>query len=115
MSVEQIRIAISTDGLAKALAATGKKINTLGQNEVEEGFARLSTSEAVSDESARLAKSSDELAMQGITEMVVGDEVREVAKLTAVEGAGEITAGAAVMGAALAMDEMADTLKEKSK
>ncbi|NJD58227.1 MAG: hypothetical protein C3F13_19565 [Anaerolineales bacterium] len=115
MSVEQIRIAMSTDGISKALAATGQKINALGQNEVEEGILRMSTSEAVSVESARLSEASDELAVQGITELVIGNEVRETAKLTAVEGASEISSGAAVMGAALAMDEIAETLKEKSK
>jgi hypothetical protein len=115
MSVEQIRIAISTDALSKSLAAAGQRINTLGQNEVEEGMVRLATSEVVSGESSRMAKSSDERAVQGITEMVVGEEIREAARLTAMEGAADITSGAAVMGAALAMDDMAETLKEKSK
>jgi hypothetical protein len=115
MSVEQIRIAISTAGLSKTLAATGQKINTLGQNEVEEGLVRLAVSEAVAKESGRMAKVSDDLVAQGVAEIVVGGEVNDAAKLTTAEGAAEIASGAAVMGAALAMDDMAETLKDKSK
>lgn len=115
MSVEQIRIAISTDGLSQVLAATGKKIGTLGENEVEEGMVRLSTSEAVAGESESLAKTSEDLAIKGATEVVIGEEVAEDARAEAMQGTATISSGSAVMGAALAMDDMAEQLKKKSK
>jgi hypothetical protein len=115
MSVEQIRIAISTDGVSQILTATEKRISTLGQNEVEEGMVRLSTSEAVSAESAARSKASEDLARQGIEEMVIGGEVTKAAADEAKEGVAEISSGSAVMGAALAMDDVAAALKEKSE
>jgi hypothetical protein len=115
MSVEQIRVAISTDGLSQVLAATGQKIGTLGENEVEEGMVRLSTSQAVAVQSEALAISSDTLAVKGLTEVVIGEEVAQDARAEAMQGTAEISSGSAVMGAALAMDDMADELKKKSK
>jgi hypothetical protein len=115
MSVEQIRIAISTDGVSQILSATEQRINTLGENEVEEGMVRLATSEAVLAESAARSKASEDLAVQGIGEMVIGGEISEAARAEAMEGTAAISSGSAVMGAALAMDDMAATLKEKSE
>jgi hypothetical protein len=115
MSVEQIRIAMSADGLSKVLAATGKKIGTLGENEVEEGMVRLSTSAAVANESEALAKSSDDLAVKGLAEVVIGEEVAQEARDEALQGTADISSGSAVMGAALAMDDMANELKKKSE
>jgi hypothetical protein len=115
MSVEQIRIAISTDGLSQVMAATGKKIGTLGENEVQEGMVRLSTSAAVSAQGEALAKSSESLATKGLAEVVIGEEVTQDARTEALQGLADISSGSAVMGAALAMDDMAETLKEKSE
>jgi hypothetical protein len=115
MSVEQIRIAISTDGVSQILSAAEQRINTLGENEVEEGMVRLATSEAVSAESAARSKASEDLARQGIGEMVLGGEVNEAAQAETMEGTAEISSGSAIMGAAVAMDEMAASLKEKSE
>jgi hypothetical protein len=115
MSVEQIRIAISTDGVSQILSAAEQKINTLGENEVEEGMVRLATSEAVLAESAARSKASEDLAVQGIGEMVIGGELSEAARAEVMEGTAEISSGSAVMGAALAMDDMAASLKEKSE
>lgn len=115
MSVAQIRRAISTDGISQVLAATGKKISTLGENEVEEGMARLTLSEVAAVESEVMSRTSEDLATKGIEEMVVAGEVTKVARAEAAEGAAEISSGSAVIGAALAMDEMAATLKEKSE
>jgi hypothetical protein len=75
MSVEQIRLAISADGVSQVLAAAGKRLTSLGENEVEEGMARLAVSDAVSEESAAKSKTSEELAMQGLEKMVVEGEV----------------------------------------
>ena len=115
MSVEQIRIAISTDGVSQILSTAGQRINTLGENEVEEGMVRLATSEAVSAASAARSKASEDLAVQGIEEMVIGGEITEAAQAEAIEGASEISSGSAVIGAALVMDDMAAALKEKSE
>lgn len=115
MSVEQIRRAISTDGVSKVLAATGKRISALGENEVEEGMARLTVAEAAAMESAIRSQASEELAVQGIESMATGGEVVQAARAVAREGAAEIATGSATVGAALAMDEVAATLKEKSE
>jgi hypothetical protein len=115
MSVEQIRVAISTDGVSQVMASAGQKISALGENEVEEGMVRLAASDAVSGESAIRAISSEDLAAQGIAEMIVGSELTEAAEAEAREGAAEVSAGSAVMGAAITMDEMAASLKEKSE
>ncbi len=115
MSVEQIRHAISTDGVAQVLASTGQRINTLGENEVEEGLVRLATSEAVSAESVAMSKTSQELAAVGIGELIIGNEVSQEARNQAIEGVNEISAGSDALGAAMAMDAMAADLKEKSE
>jgi hypothetical protein len=115
MSIEQIRLAISTDGVSQILSAAEKRITTLGENEVEEGMVRMAVSEAVTAESAARSKASEDLAVQGIQEMVIGAEVSEAAREEAVEGTAEISSGSAVIGAALAMDDMAAALKEKSE
>jgi hypothetical protein len=115
MSVEQIRIAISTDGVSQILSAAEQRISTLGENEVEEGMVRLSTSQAVAAESAARSQASEDLAVRGIEEMVIGGEVSDVAQAETVKAAAEISSGSAVIGAALAMDDMAASLKEKSK
>jgi hypothetical protein len=114
MSVEQIRLSISADGVSQVLAGAGQRITSLGENEVEEGLVRLATSEAVSAESAAMSKASQDLAVQGIEEMVIGGDVTQAAREKAAEGAAELSAGSATLGAALAMDDMASTLKEKA-
>jgi hypothetical protein len=47
--------------------------------------------------------------------MAIGDEISQAAKLEVIQGAGEISSGSAVVGAGLAMDEVAGKLEEKSK
>jgi hypothetical protein len=115
MSIEQIRLAISTNGVSKILAAAGQQISELGENEVEEGMTRLTVSRAASEESAAMSKASDDLAGQGIEEMILAEKVGQTARLEANEGASEISAGAAVVGAAVAMDQVAATIKKQSE
>ena len=115
MSVEQIRLAISTNGVSQILAATGQQISELGENEVEEGMTRLTVSRAASEESAAMSKASDDLAVQGIKAMILAEKVGQTARLVANEGAAEISAGAAVVGAAVAMDHVAATIKKQSE
>jgi hypothetical protein len=90
-------------------------MGALGANEVEEGMTRLAVSKAVSEKSAAKAQASEDLAIQGIEAMVAGGELGRAARAEAVEGAADISTGSAVVGAALAMDEVANTLKDKSE
>ncbi len=115
MSVEQIRLAISTNGLSQILAATGQQISELGENEVEEGMTRLTVSRAASEKSAAMSKASDDLAVQGIEEMILAEKVGQTARLEANEGAAEISAGSAVVGAAVALDHVAASIKKQSE
>ena len=115
MSVEQVRSAMSTHVVAEVLAAAGKKINALGENEMDEGVTRLTVSAVVSEESAAMAKASNELAVQGLEEIAVGAEVGKAARLEAMESAAEISTGSATVGAALTMDEVATSLKKKGE
>jgi len=115
MSVEQIRFAMSTNGVSQVLAATGKRITALGENEVQESMTRLTVSEAAALKSAALSEASGELAVQGLEEMAIGDEISQAARLEVIRGASEISSGSAVVGAGLAMDEVAEKLEEKSK
>ena len=115
MSLEQIRYAISTKAVSQLMADTGKKIEALGENEMEEGVTRLTVSAAVAEESAARARASKELAVQGLGEMVVGTAVGKAARAEAMEGAAEIADGSAAVGAALAMDEVATTFKKKAE
>jgi hypothetical protein len=78
-------------------------------------MARLTISEAASAQSTAMSKASEDLAVKGIEEMVVAGEITQAARAEAIEGAAEISSGSAVVGAAIAMDEMAATLKEKSE
>jgi hypothetical protein len=115
MSVEQIRLAIATEGVSQILAGAGKKITSLGENEMEEGIARLNVSGAVSQESAAMANSSEDLAKQGVEEVVLAGATARAARAEVMEGVAEISTGSAVVGAGLAMDEVATTLKKKSE
>lgn len=115
MSLEQVRQAISTRAMAEVLASAGQKITALGENEMEEGVARLTVSAVVSEESAAMSKASSELAVQGLEEIAIGAEVGKAARAEAMESAAEISAGSAAVGAALAMEEVATSLKKKSE
>lgn len=115
MSMEQIRTAVSTKAVSQVLAAAGKKIEALGENEMDEGVTRLAVSTVAAEESAAMSRASDELAVQGFEEVVVGAEVGKLARVQAMESAAEISSGSAAVGAALAMDEVASSLKKKSE
>ena len=115
MSLEQIHTAVSTQGVSDLLAASGTKIGELGENEVEEGITRLGVAGVAAERSAAMSRASDELAEQGIEEVVAAKVVGQIAREAAIEGAKEISTGSAVVGAAMALDEVATELKEKSK
>jgi len=115
MSIQQIRIAISTDGVSQLMAAAGEKISALGQNEVEEGVTRLAVSQAAAVESGAMAQASEELLQQGAGKMVVGAALGKAAREEVEDGALEIASGSENVGAALAMDDVAAQLKDKSK
>ena len=115
MSMEQIRIAVSTKAVSQVLAAAGKKIEALGENEMDEGVTRLTMSAIAKEESAAMSNASDELALKGFEEVVVGAEVGKLARAQAMESAAEISSGSAAVGAALAMNEVATSLKKKSE
>jgi enoyl reductase-like protein len=115
MSMEQIRNAVSTKAVSQVLSAAGKKIEALGENEMDEGVTRLAVSAVAKEESAAMSKASGELAVQGFEEVVVSAEVGRLARVQAMEGAAEISDGSTAVGAALAMEEVATSLKKKSE
>ena len=115
ISVEQVRAAMSTRAVSEVLAAAGQKINALGENEMDEGVTRLTVSAVVSEESAAMAKASNELAVEGFEELAVGAEIGRAARMEAMDSAAEISTGSATVGAALAMDEVAASLKKKGE
>jgi hypothetical protein len=115
MSIEQIRIAISTDGISQLLSASGTKIRDLGENEVDEGFTRLEVAEVAAEKSAAMSRAGDELAGQGIEKIIVAKEVGQAAREEAIAGAREISEGSAVVGAASAIDDVAATVREQSE
>lgn len=115
MSLDQVRLAMSRRAVSEVLASAGQKINALGENEMDEGVTRLTVSAVVSEESAAYSKASGELAAQGMEEILMGAEVGKAARQEAMESAAEISTGSAVVGAALAMDEVANSLKKKSE
>jgi hypothetical protein len=115
MSVEQIRMALSTRAVSDVLASAGQKMSTLGENEMEEGVARLTVSAVVSEESVAMANASNELAAQGLEEIVAGAEIGRAARVEVMESANQISTGSAAVGASLAMEEVAATLRKKSE
>lgn len=115
MSVEQVRMALSTRAVSEVLASAGKTMGALGENEMDEGVARLTVSAVVSEESEAMANASNELAVQGLEEIVTGAEIGRAARMEAMESAAQISSGSEAVGAALAMDEMADSLKKNSE
>jgi len=62
-----------------------------------------------------MADASVKLAEKGIDEMMTGGDLAQVARMEVAEGAAELSAGSAVVGAAMAIDNVANTLKEKSE
>ncbi len=115
MSLEQIHIAASTEGVSQLLASSGTRISHMGDNEVEEGMLRMQIAQASAAKSAAMSQASEELAAQGIEEVVVGGGVTRAARSEAVEGVKEISSGSMVMGAAQAIDDVATHLKEQSE
>jgi hypothetical protein len=115
MSLEQIHVAISTEGVSQLLAASGTKIGELGENEVEEGYTRLEVAEAVEAKSSVMSNASDELAVQGVEELIIAKVVGQAAREEAIDGAREISEGSALVGAASAIDDVATSLKEQSE
>jgi hypothetical protein len=115
MSLEQIRTAVSTKAVSQVLSTAGKKIEALGENEMDEGVTRLTISTVVKEESAAISRASDELGVKGFEEVVVGAEVGRLARAQAMESAAEISNGSAQVGAALALQEVATSLKKKSE
>jgi hypothetical protein len=115
MSLEQIRTAVSTKAVSQVLSAAGKKMEALGENEMDEGVTRLTVSAVAKEESAAMSQASDELAAKGFEEVVVGAEVGRLARAQTMEGAAEISNGSAAVGAALAMEEVATSLRKKSE
>jgi hypothetical protein len=87
----------------------------LGENEVQEGVTRLAVSQVASAESEAMAQASEELLDQGAGKMVVGAALGRAAREEVEGGALEIATGSENVGAALAMDDVAAQLKEKSK
>ena len=113
MSVEQIRRAISTDGISQVCRHRRKTDWHPGR---KRGTGRHGTPDFLGGGFRRErgnVKASENLAGRGIEEMVIAGEVTKAARAEAIEGVAEISGGSAVVGAAIAMDEMADTLKEK--
>ena len=84
-------------------------------NEVDEGITRLEVAGAVEARSAAMAQASEKLAVDGIEEIIAADELKQAARQEAIGGAKEISEGSAVVGAAIAIDDVATTLKGKSK
>ncbi len=115
MSLEQIRTAVSTKAVSQVLSAAGSKMEALGANEMNEGVTRLTMSAVAREESAAMSEASDELATKGFEEVVVGAEVGRLARAQAMESAAEISSGSAAVGAALAVDEVASSLRKKSE
>jgi hypothetical protein len=115
MAVESIVRAGSSRGLSEALFAAGKTINDLGENEMAEGVARLAVSAAAAEESEELAETAEILAMQGADKLEEAELARQLAREIAEEGLAGVTAGAAELGAAAALDETAQALDEAAR
>ena len=115
MSIKQIHVAVSTQGVSQLLDTTGARIGELGENEVMEGAMRLDIAEAGLEKAESMSKASDKLAEKGMEEIMVAGEVQQLAREEALEGAKEIATGSMVVGEALALDEVANNLKEKSE
>jgi hypothetical protein len=88
IAVDVILRAAAERGLAQLMAATGQQIGELGAEEIDEGLLRIAASEIAAERSTELAEAGADLA----------DEMVEA-------GVADVTAGAAELGAADAMDE----------
>lgn len=88
IAVDVILRAAAERWLAQLMAATGQQIGELGAEEIDEGLLRTAASEIAAERSTELAEAGADLA----------DEMVEA-------GVADVTAGAAELGAADAMDE----------
>ena len=70
---------------------------------------------AMSERAGELAVAGAVLAEQGVEELAVADAAGDVARDLAADGVAEVAAGAADLGAAAEMEEVAETIKKESK
>ena len=113
LSADTIHRFGATRALARALAETGASVEDLGSNEVGEGMMRIEAAE----EAAVLSEVADEvgreLRSEGRAEMAAAREIREVTEDLVMDATSEIAGGAAQLGAAGAMADLADAVMEE--
>ncbi len=115
IAVDQLLRFTGTRALAGALKDTGKEIEAMGQQEVEEGLVRMAVSEVAAERSAQLSQASDALATRAADELVTAAVAREVAQDAVVAGVTEIAEGSATMGAGEATEAMGEALEERAQ
>jgi hypothetical protein len=115
IAVDQLLRYTGTRALAGALKDTGKEIEEMGQQEVEEGLVRVAVSEVAAERSAQLAAASDALASRATDELITAAIAREVAQEAVVEGVTAIAEGSAVAGAGEATAAMGEALDARAQ
>jgi hypothetical protein len=100
LAVEVLLRSGTTRVLATAMAETGAEVGELAAGEVAEGIGRLIEAEELENQSELLQDAGEQLAEQGLAEVVASEELSEAAKEIRAEGVDEIATGAEEVGEA---------------
>ena len=104
-----------TRALGKAMGETGKQIETMGAQEMDEGAVRIAVSEAAAQRSRQLAEESGKLARRGVDELVTAEVAAGAGRMAVESGATDMAEGAAKMGAGTTMAGVGEALEERSE
>jgi hypothetical protein len=105
MAVRQILRSAGRSSISEVMAATGKRVAALGENEVAEGAVRMAVAEEMAGRASELDAASVDLAARGMVEMAVAEAAAQAARDMAVEGVTEIAVGAMHIGEAVTLQD----------
>ena len=97
------------------MAETGAEVGELAVGEVAEGIGRLVESEELENQSELLEDAGEQLAEQGLDEVVASEELSSAAKEIRAEGIGDIAKGAEEVGEAETANAVAEGLKKSRR
>ena len=83
IAVENILRSGSTRALSEAVAASSAQVANLGRGEVDEGLDRMAVSDVWAQHSDTLALVSEELAVEGVTQIAAAQEMNAAAEAIA--------------------------------
>jgi hypothetical protein len=110
IAVDVLLRAAATRSLARLVDATGLRLAEMGEEEIDEGALRLAAADMAADRAAELGAAGLAASMAGVADLEIAADDAYLARGLAREGVAEVATGAAELGAAQTVADMADAL-----